>query len=56
MVKQAHPNYTPAQIKSALVNTASQIIIQDEDGDPVGVQQLGAGLMDAGAAVYEALP
>ena len=55
LVKQAHPNYTPAQIKSALVNTASQIIIQDEDGDPVGVQQLGAGLMDAGAAVQSSI-
>src|SRR5579872_7071248 len=55
LVKQAHPNYTPAQIKSALVNTASQIITQDENGDPVGVQQLGAGLMDAGAAVQSSI-
>ena len=55
LVKQAHPNYTPAQIKSALVNTASQVITQDENGDPVGVQQLGAGLMDAGAAVQSSI-
>jgi len=55
LVKQTHPNYTPAQIKSALVNTASQVVTQDENGDPVGVQQLGAGLLDAGAAVQSTI-
>ncbi|HEX6897497.1 MAG TPA: S8 family serine peptidase, partial [Bryobacteraceae bacterium] len=51
LVKQAHPNFSPAQIKSALVNTASQVVTTDEQGDTVGVQQLGAGLLDAGMAL-----
>ncbi len=55
LIKQAHPNYTPAQIKSALVNTASQVITQDENGNPVGVQQVGSGLMDVGAAVQSTI-
>lgn len=55
LVKQAHPGYTPAQIKSALVNTAAQVVTQDEKGNAVGVQQLGAGLLDAGAAVQSTI-
>ncbi|HLH00458.1 MAG TPA: S8 family serine peptidase [Bryobacteraceae bacterium] len=51
LVKQAHPNFSPAQIKSALVNSASQVVTVDEQGGTVGVQQLGGGLLDAGAAV-----
>ena len=51
LVKQAHPNFTPAQIKSALVNAAAQNTTTDEFGDPVDVQWIGAGRLDAGAAV-----
>jgi len=51
LVKQAHPNFTAAQIKSALVNTATQDVTSDENGDSVGVQALGAGKLDAGAAM-----
>src|SRR5258706_4589078 len=51
LVKQAHPNFTAAQIKSALVNTASQDVTSNEEGDVVGVQALGAGKIDAGAAM-----
>ncbi len=51
LVKQAHPNFTPAQIKSALVNTASQDVTSNEDGTPLTIQDLGAGKLDAGAAV-----
>ncbi len=47
LVKQAHPNFSPAQIKSALVNAASQIVTTDEQGDNVGVLQLGGGLLNA---------
>jgi minor extracellular serine protease Vpr len=52
LVKQNHPNFTGAQIKSALVNTAGQeVTTEDLSGASVGVQWLGAGKLDAGAAV-----
>ncbi len=51
LVKQAHPNFTPTQIKSALVNAAAQNTTTDEFGDAVDVQWIGAGRLDAGAAV-----
>jgi len=55
LVKQAHPKYTPAQIKSALVNNTAQGITADENGDLVGVPQLGAGLLNAGAALQSSI-
>ena len=65
LVKQAHPNYTTAQIKSALVNSAAQDTTTDDghiDGtgtlqppQPVNVEWLGAGRLDAGAAVNASL-
>jgi uncharacterized protein (TIGR03437 family) len=51
LVKQAHPKYTPAQIKSALVNATARDTTTDEFGDAVDVQWIGAGRLDAGAAV-----
>ena len=51
LVKQAHPKFTALQIKSALVDTASQDVASDEAGHPVGVPSLGGGKLDAGAAV-----
>jgi uncharacterized protein (TIGR03437 family) len=51
LVKQKHPTWTPAQIKSALVNTAKQDVITDDSGNTVDVEWLGAGKLDAGAAV-----
>lgn len=50
LVKQAHPKYTVAQIKSALVNTAAQDVTTDDFGDSVDVEWLGAGRLDAGLA------
>jgi uncharacterized protein (TIGR03437 family) len=60
LVKQAHPGYTAAQIKSALVNWSNASAVQTDDGAfgyngfvgnaPVDVRQIGAGLLDAGAA------
>ncbi|HEY7392284.1 MAG TPA: S8 family serine peptidase, partial [Bryobacteraceae bacterium] len=60
LVKQAHPSYTAAQIKSALVNATAQDTTTD-DGDidicgnqnppqPVTPEWLGAGRLNAGAA------
>lgn len=51
LVKQAHPSYTATQIKSALVNGASQTTTTDEFGDTVDVEWIGAGRLDAGAGV-----
>lgn len=51
LVKQAHPSFNAADIKSALVNTASSAVTADEQGDSTGVQSIGAGLLDANAAL-----
>ena len=50
LVKQSHPDFQAADIRSALVNTASQAIKTDQAGNTVDVQWLGAGKLDAGAA------
>jgi uncharacterized protein (TIGR03437 family) len=61
LVKQKHPGYTAAQIKSALVNWSNATAVQTDDGAfnsyfgvvsnlPVDARQIGAGLLDAGAA------
>ncbi len=49
LVKQAHPKFTPAQIKSALVNTASSQVL--DNGANAGITAAGAGKLDASAAV-----
>ena len=51
LVKQNHPSYTSAQIKSALVNSAAQDVTSDDFGDKVDIVWMGAGRLDAGAAV-----
>ena len=51
LVKQAHPLWTALQIKSALVNYSAQDVTSDDFGDTVDVQNLGAGRLDANAAV-----
>ena len=55
LVKQAHPNYTPGQIKSALANYAAQNTLTDDFGGAMNVLGLGAGRLDAGAAVNAAV-
>ncbi|HZT31048.1 MAG TPA: S8 family serine peptidase [Bryobacteraceae bacterium] len=51
LVKQSHPKFTAAQIKSALVNTTASDVSTDNRNQPVSVQSAGAGKLDAGAAV-----
>jgi minor extracellular serine protease Vpr len=51
LVKQAHPNFTAKQIRSALINTASHDVTVDEQSDPATVQSQGAGKLDVNAAV-----
>ena len=51
LIKQQHPNFTLAQIESALVNTANpKAVAQDDQGNDVDTQSIGNGLLDAGAA------
>jgi uncharacterized protein (TIGR03437 family) len=49
LVKQRHPSWQPAQIKSALVNTATQDAT--DRGNPAGVTAVGAGKLSSGSAV-----
>ncbi len=51
LVKQAHPDYSAADVRSALVNSTAQDTKTDDQGYPVDVEWLGAGRLDAGAAV-----
>ena len=38
LVKQKHPTWTPAQIRSALINTASQDVTTDDSGDVIDTE------------------
>jgi uncharacterized protein (TIGR03437 family) len=54
LVKQSNPAFQPAQFKSAVVNTANPAISDfDANGNlfPARVSAIGAGKLDAGAAV-----
>ena len=51
LVKQAHPTYTAAQIRSALINTSSQDTSLDDQGYTRNVTSFGAGRLDANAAL-----
>ena len=55
---QAHPGKSlrGTQLKSLLVNSTSQnTVLTDDFGDPVDVQWIGAGLLNAGAAAAATL-
>ena len=51
LVKQQHPGFTPAQVKSALSNTAAATVQTDDAGNPVDVREIGSGLLETAAAV-----
>jgi uncharacterized protein (TIGR03437 family) len=51
LVKQAHPGWTAAQIRSALINTATSDVTSDDQGFSVNVMQTGAGKVAADLAV-----
>ena len=51
MVWQAHPTYTAAQVRSALINSSAQDTTIDDTGFPVNAVEIGAGRLDAGGAV-----
>jgi minor extracellular serine protease Vpr len=49
LVKQAHPGLSPAQYKSAVVNTASASLL--DNGVPARLEAAGAGKLNAASAV-----
>lgn len=51
LVKQKNQGFTPGQIKSAVVNTANSSSLSDELGNSLHITDMGAGKLDAGAAV-----
>jgi minor extracellular serine protease Vpr len=51
LVKQNHPGYSAAQIKSALVDTATQDVTTDDQGFPLVVLQTGGGKVAADLAI-----
>lgn len=53
LVKQRHPGYNSAQVKSALVNTAAPSVTSDDSGNSTGVVSVGGGLVDAAAAASQ---
>ncbi len=56
LVRQAHPDWNPAQVRSALINSASpSVTAEDFYGDPVDVRSTGSGLLNAAAAVGAAV-
>jgi uncharacterized protein (TIGR03437 family) len=52
-VKQVHPEFTPAQVKSALVNSATQDVT--DNGATAGVDAVGNGKLNGGGAVQTIL-
>lgn len=55
LVCQRHPGFTAAQVRSALINTASGAVTTDSSGAAVTPQSVGAGKLDALAAVNTAV-
>ncbi len=53
LVRQKNPSYTGRQIRSALINTASQDVT--DNGSPASVTAVGAGKLDVKAAVLSNL-
>lgn len=53
LVKQQNPNLSAIQIRSSVINTATQALT--ENGNPASVLAVGAGLANAGAAVANTL-
>jgi minor extracellular serine protease Vpr len=51
LVKQLHPTWNPAQLKSAVVNTAAQGVTDTDGVTTAGVDAAGAGLLNAAGAM-----
>ncbi|MCG2798041.1 MAG: S8 family serine peptidase [Cellulomonas sp.] len=55
LVRQAHPDWTPAQVKAAIVNTATHDLYTgaNRTGEVYGPARVGSGRVDALAAVQD---
>ncbi len=51
LVRQAHPEWTPAQIKAAVMNTAGHDVLDPSTEEVYGPGRVGAGRVDAANAV-----
>ena len=51
LVKAAHPTWTPAMIKSALMTSSLQSVVKEDGVTPAGVFDMGAGSIRADRAV-----
>ena len=52
LVLEAHRDYSPANIKAAIMNTANHDLVDDE-GDVFSVERVGSGRIDALAAIND---
>jgi subtilisin family serine protease len=51
LVKQAHPNWTPEEVKAAVMNSAGANVHLEQGGPRLAPQRVGAGRIDAKAAL-----
>ncbi|WP_115717078.1 S8 family serine peptidase [Gallaecimonas mangrovi] len=55
LVLAAHPDWTPAEVKSALVNTSNTAVLDDDGETPATPFAMGAGRLDVSQAINSAL-
>ena len=48
LLKQAHPDWSPAELRSALMTTADTGVVDDDRTHPAGPLGMGAGMVDPG--------
>lgn len=53
LIKQAHPEWSPAMAKSAIMTTARQDVTKEDGSTPADPFDMGAGHVDPGNAVHK---
>jgi subtilisin family serine protease len=53
LLKQAHPDWSPAIAKSALMTSARQDVLKEDEATPADPFDMGAGHVDPGARVHK---
>ena len=51
-MRAVHPDWTPGQIKSALMTTATTDVVKEDTVTPADPFDVGAGRIDVGQSVY----